>query len=60
MSKNIIPASDAKNKRKVEEKHVSSFLKKRNKKGKLATYSFVKANPSIVIPPKILRDVTLT
>ena len=56
----LVVPSDAKNKRKIEEKHVSSFLKKQNKKGKLTTYSFVKSNLSIVTPHETLKDATLT
>ena len=61
MNTTINAAQNADNKkRKIDEKQVSSFLKKQNKKGKLSTYSFVKADPTIVTPNKNFKDVTLT
>lgn len=47
-------------KRKIGDEHISSFLKKKNKKNKLSTYTFNKPDPSIITPSKTMKDVTLT
>ena len=39
---------------------VSAFIKNKNKKSKLSTYTFNPNDPSTVTPIKPLKDVTLT
>ena len=46
-------------KRKADPKLVKAFINK-SKKARLSTYTFEKADPSIVTPHKKMKDVTLT
>ena len=44
----------------MEEKKILSFIKNKNKKNKLSTYTFDKNDPSTVTPQKTMKNAILT